>query len=153
MEINIMYSDSSNRDFINLITLLDNDLNGRYGELQKQYNNYNHLDFLNNVVIVYMDGIPAACGALKEHDKNSMELKRIFVKPDYRGQGLAKAVVGELERIGRSKGFLNSLLETGVKQTEAIGLYHKLGYITIDNFEPYIGNENSICMKKDLQVF
>jgi ribosomal protein S18 acetylase RimI-like enzyme len=143
-------TDSKNKDFINLIELLDDDLNQRYGDLQKQFDKHNKLDYINDVVIIYKDEIPVACGALKEHNIDSIELKRIFVKNEYRRQGLSKIIVNELEKMGRSKGYTYALLETGIKQYEAINLYKNIGYITIQNFEPYIGNENSVCMKKDL---
>lgn len=150
MSLKIVITDSRNEDFIKLIEFLDEDLNQRYGELQKQYTKHNKLDYLNDVVVIYNNGIPVACGAFKEHDSNSIELKRIFVKKEYRRQGLSKLIVSKLENIGRDKGYQYALLETGIKQDEAINLYQNLGYMIIPNFEPYIQNNNSMCMKKDL---
>jgi putative acetyltransferase len=77
-------------------------------------------------------------------------MKRVFVQSDYRGKGFASAIIEELERWAKEKGFLYSILETGVKQHEAISLYQKKGYVITDNFGQYIGNQNSICMKKAL---
>jgi Acetyltransferases len=150
MNIRILKTNSRNQDFISLVKLLDDDLNQRYGELQKQYINYNKLDYINDVVIIYNNEMPIACGAFKEHHMDSIELKRIFVKKEFRRQGLSKLVVNELERLGKSDRYRYAVLETGIKQHEAINLYHSLGYTMIQNFEPYIGNKNSICMKKDL---
>ena len=150
MSIKILHTDSTNVDFIKLIKLLDNDLNERYGELQKQYDKHNKVDFINDVVIVYKDEAPVACGGFKEHNIESIELKRIFVKKDNRRQGLSKLIITELEKIGRSKGYKYALLETGIKQHEAINLYKNTGYDIIENFEPYKGNANSVCMKKNL---
>ena len=131
-------------------SFLDYDLNERYGELQKQYNKHNKVDYINDVVIIYKDEAAVACGAFKAHNIDAMELKRIFVIKENRGQGLSKIIVNELEKLGKIKGYEYALLETGIKQYEAINLYKNTGYQIIENYEPYIGNTNSVCMKKDL---
>lgn len=150
MSLEILNIDSKNIDFMKLIKLLDDDLNERYGELQKQYNKHNQVDYINDVVIIYMDEVPVACGAFKEHNIDDIELKRIFVKKENRRQGLSKLIISELEKLGRSKRYKYALLETGIKQHEAINLYENTGYEIIDNYKPYIGNANSVCMKKSL---
>jgi GNAT superfamily N-acetyltransferase len=150
MNFEVLKTDSKNPDFINLIKLLDADLSERYGELQKQYDIHNKVDFINDVVVVYKDNLPVACGAFKAFGTDSVELKRIFVVKEQRRQGLAKLIVHELEEPARNKGYKYALLETGIKQHEAIALYKNLGFEVIDNFGPYVGNANSVCMKKTL---
>ncbi|EKQ54694.1 MULTISPECIES: GNAT family N-acetyltransferase [unclassified Clostridium] len=150
MSLKILNTDSTNIDFIKLIELLDNDLNERYGELQKQYDKHNKVDYLNDVIIIYKDEIPVACGAFKEYNIDTIELKRIFVTKENRRQGLSKLIITELEKLGSSKGYKYALLETGIKQHEAINLYRNNGYELIENYEPYKGNANSICMEKNL---
>lgn len=150
MSLKTLNTDSTNIDFINLIKLLDDDLNERYRELQKQYDKHNKVDYINDVVIIYKDEVPVACGAFKEYNIDAIELKRIFVKKENRRQGLSKFIIRELEKTGRGKGYKYALLETGIKQYEAINLYKNTGYEIIDNYEPYIGNTNSLCMKKEL---
>lgn len=81
-----------------------------------------------------------------------MELKRIFVTSEYRGQWLAKMLVGELEALAKGSGYMYAVLETGTKQHEAINLYKRKGYEIIENYGPYAGNENSICLRKKLQL-
>ena len=102
------------------------------------------------VVIIYLDKISVACGGFKERNSNSVELKRIFVINDQRGKGLAKLLVSKLEEITKSRGYKYAVLETGVKQHEAINLYKSCGYYTIANYEPYAENTKSVCMKKNL---
>ena len=74
----------------------------------------------------------------------------MVVKPECRGNGIAKLILLELEKWAMEKGFTKSVLETGVKQPEAIRFYTKLGYVKTQNYGQYIGNENSICMSKKL---
>jgi GNAT superfamily N-acetyltransferase len=151
MDTKIVLTDSQNEDFIKLIGLLDEDLDGRYGELQKKYKQHNKIDFIKDVVVIYKNCEPVACGAFKEFEGNSVEMKRVFVKKENRRQGLSKLVMGKLEETAKSKGYECAVLETGQKQYEAISLYKNLGYEIIPNYGPYIGNTNSICMKKLLK--
>lgn len=150
MSLKILNTDGTDINFNKLTELLDYDLNERYGELQKQYDKHNKVDNINDVVVIYMDDIPVACGAFKEYNINSIELKRMFVKKENRRQGLSKLIINELEKRGKEKGYKYEVLETGSKQYEAINLYKNNGYKIIENYGPYVGNKNSICMKKDL---
>lgn len=148
--INLRRCNSENADFENLIRLLDSELDDRYGVLQKQYDGYNKIELLETAVIAYDERISVGCGCFKKADDSTVEMKRVFVQSDYRGKGFASAILEELERWAKERGFLYSILETGVKQHEAISLYQKRGYVITDNFGQYVGNQNSICMKKAL---
>ncbi len=150
MDIKLVYVDSKNIDFKKLIMLLDEDLNKRYGEQQKQYDKHNNIDCVNDVVIIYKNKLPIACGTFKEYDNDSVELKRIFVLDRHRGEGIAKLIVSELEKIAGKRNYKYAVLETGKGQPEAIGLYKGLGYEIIPNYGLYEGNINSLCMKKSL---
>jgi GNAT superfamily N-acetyltransferase len=151
--MNIHITDCSNADFIKLAKAHDAELEERYGGLRKQYEEYNGIDCFNDVVLVYEDGIPAACGASREFNVRTVELRRIFVVDAYRGRGLAKIVVEELEKLAARKGYKSAVLETGVMQPEAIEFYKQCGYETIPNYGPYVLNENSVCMKKELPTY
>ena len=148
--IDIKRTDSNNNDFKYLISLLDNELHGRYGELQKFYDSHNIIESNNNVVIVNYNKIPVACGCFKKFESETVEIKRMFVHLDYRGKGISKTVLNELEKWAQDNGFKKAILETGTKQFEAIGLYQKSGYKKIDNYGQYAGIETSVCMLKEL---
>ncbi|MGM0920336.1 MAG: GNAT family N-acetyltransferase [Bacillota bacterium] len=148
MTLKIVKTNGKNKDFRMLVNLLDSDLNERYGDLQQEYDQHNKLDYIHDVIIIYKNDAPVACGAFKEYDRETIELKRIFVGKENRRQGLSKLIIGELEKAGDEKGYSYAVLETGTKQHEAIHLYINAGYSEIPNYGPYIGMENSICMKK-----
>src|SRR5690242_7670303 len=128
MNIKILMTDSRNDDFTKLIQLLDEDLGARYGELQKEYNKHNKVDLIKDVVVIYVDGLTVACGAFKEFESASVEIKRVFVKKENRRQGLSKLVMDKLEELAASKGYSYAVLETGLKNYEAIDLYKNRGY-------------------------
>lgn len=149
-KIEIIKTNSENHDFIDLIAALDKSLWERYPELKTNYWGNNIIEFNPNVIVVYLENKAIACGCFKKYDKNTIELKRMFVSTEARGMGLAKRIIQELELWAHDLGFSFSVLETLYKQKEAISLYQKVGYSIVDNYEPYVGLENSICMKKQI---
>lgn len=149
--INIQKCNSENKDFQNLISLLDEDLNSRYGILQAQYDKFNKTESVNTVVVAYQDENPVGCGCFKKYDNETVEIKRMFVKKENRGKGIAKMILTKLENWAIDNRYKKSILETGIKQNEAINFYQKFGYKKSDNYGQYIGNSNSICMSKDLK--
>jgi len=141
---------NSNEDFIKLTCELDHDLNRRYGAEQAQYDAHNRLPDLATALVAALGDFPAACGCFKEIDNGTAELKRIFVKPECRGKGIAKQLVRALEGWANELGYKRMVLETGYGQPEAIGLYEALGYRRIENYGPYAGMESSVCFAKPL---
>jgi putative acetyltransferase len=93
---------------------------------------------------------PVGCGCFKPFDNTSVEIKRMFVKPEARGNKISALILQELEDWAQGLGFENTVLETGSKQVEALGLYQKAGYTLIPNYGPYIDLPDSICFKKVL---
>jgi GNAT superfamily N-acetyltransferase len=100
--------------------------------------------------VVYDSEKPVGCGCFKIFNKNSVEIKRMFVTKDYRGKGISKIILNELEKWAFEIGFESAVLETGHNQFEAVGLYSRLGYSKIENFGQYALMPNSICFKKIL---
>ena len=76
----------------------------------------------------------------------------MYVQEEYRGNGIAKMILNELECWAKEKKYIRTILETGIKQYEAIRLYEKMGYVRMENFGQYIGNYNSLCMQKEINI-
>ncbi|PZX56540.1 GNAT family N-acetyltransferase [Algoriphagus chordae] len=148
--ITLTRTDSSNPDFVALVKLLDAYLALKDGRDHDYYNQFNTIVKLKNVVVCYENGIPVACGAIKQFDADAMEVKRMFTKPDVRGNGLASRVLTELEEWAAELGYKKCVLETGKRQVEAVELYKKKGYLIIPNYAQYVGMDNSICFQKEL---
>src|SRR4249919_4131983 len=119
---------SDDPDFQSLVKLLDRDLEIRNGSEHSFYSQYNKIDAIKNAVVYYDNGIAIGCGAFKEYDKNTVEIKRMFVKPDARGKGIGGKILNELEQWAAGINYTATILETGKKQPEAIALYKKAGY-------------------------
>ena len=146
----IVKATSENPDFVDLIKALDESLWERYPELKSDYWGNNILELNPNVVILYIEDKAVGCGCFKKYDINTIEIKRMSVSPEARGMGLAQTILLELEGWAHDLGYSFSVLETLYKQKEAIALYQKTGYNIVDNYEPYVGLENSICMRKPI---
>jgi putative acetyltransferase len=141
---------SEDNDFQLLVKELDIDLTIRDGDEHVFYAQFNKTDAVKHVVMAYEGQLPVGCGALKEYSSNVMEVKRMFVRPDKRGMGIASGILSELENWSKELGYNKCVLETGKKQPEAIRLYEKNQYIVIPNYGQYEGVENSICFEKEL---
>ncbi|UCN15375.1 GNAT family N-acetyltransferase [Cellulomonas iranensis] len=107
-------------------------------------------------VLVRLDGAPVACGVLRDVSAGmgagTGEVKRMYVRPDARGRGLSRRVLAELEDAARAHGCTRLVLETGVLQPEAIGLYLAAGYRPVENYGEYVGVVDSRCFERDLAV-
>tara|TARA_R110000744_G_scaffold109808_6_gene207372 strand:+ start:2054 stop:2503 length:450 start_codon:yes stop_codon:yes gene_type:complete len=141
---------SDNQNFQELVSLLDADLALRDGDDNAFYAQFNGIVELKNCVVFYSDETPVACGAFKRFNEDSVEIKRMYVQPDYRGKGIASKVLLVLEKWAKELNYTYSVLETGLRQPEAIALYEKNNYIVTDNYPPYENMENSVCFKKVL---
>ena len=111
-----------------LVGLLDHELQIRDGEDHPFYAQFNTLTNINHVIVAYMDNHPVGCGAFRPYDARSVEIKRMFVHPDYRSRGIASMILEALEAWSKVSGAMKCLLETGYNQPEAIALYKKAGY-------------------------
>jgi len=151
MRMRLIRTDSKDPDFLRLVELLDADLAERDGEDHAFYNLYNGLEQIRHALLCYASGGEAVgCGAMKQVFPGTVEVKRMYVLPGHRGTGIATKVLRELENWASDLKMTRIILETGKRQPEAIGLYEKNGYKKIENFEPYVGIDNSVCFEKQL---
>lgn len=147
---NCIRTNSGNEDFKKLVRELDAELRIRDGEDHLFYAQFNKIDKIKYAIIVYDNEIPVGCGAIKSYAPDSMEVKRMYVLSDKRGQGIASTILHELEQWALELDCRKCVLETGKKQPEAIELYTKNGYKIIPNFGQYEQVENSVCFEKIL---
>jgi len=150
--IRTIRTNSENPDFIELVKYLDADLAIKDGNEHSFYAQFNKIDKIKFVVVAYDDDQPIGCGAIKEYASHTMEIKRMFTSPGYRGKGIATKVLTELENWAAEMSFEKCILETGKKQPEAIALYTKKGYHLTPNYGQYAGVENSLCFVKYMNV-
>lgn len=149
--LTIVRTNSQNADFIGLVKYLDAGLAVTDGEDHAFYNQFNKIDNIKYVTVAYENDLAVGCGAIKGFSEGTMEVKRMFVSGSHRGKGIAGRILAELETWTAELGYSRCILETGIRQVEAVALYKKSGYSIIPNYGQYIGVENSLCFEKVLK--
>ncbi|MBW0105646.1 GNAT family N-acetyltransferase [Pseudonocardia sp. KRD291] len=120
-------------------------------------------DAPRGIYLVGYDGVrPVASGAWRALEPDPVdpvddvvrdgdaEIKRMYVVPDVRGKGHARAVLAELERTARAAGRRRMVLETGTRQPDAVALYVSSGYTSIGTFGVHRDDPRSRCFAKPL---
>jgi len=100
--------------------------------------------------VLRADGRPAGCGGIKLVGREYGELKRMFVRPEFRGAGFGEMLVEHLAAHALAHGVTLLRLETGIHQQAAIRLYERLGFRRIPPFGPYTNDPVSLCYEKRL---
>jgi putative acetyltransferase len=95
-----------------------------------------------------LEGVPAACVALRAVDEHTGELKRMFVRPEYRFKGLGRAMLAAIEEVARKRAYRKLRLVTGVSQAAAVALYESAGYNRIPCYGEFMEDPGSRCFEK-----
>ncbi len=145
-------TDGGSRDFIGLCRELDAYLNELVGgeENRAQYLPYNQLEGIHDVVLAYDGGRPVGCAGFQRYDGECAEVKRVYVRKEYRGLGISKEIMKRLEQKAKQKGYSFLILESGEPLVEAMALYRRIGFQVIPNYGQYQDMPESVCMKKKL---
>jgi len=145
-------TNAQDADFIALVKQLDTYLSIVDGEDHSFYDQYNQLDSIKYAIVVYKGERAVGCGAIKLFDEGRMEIKRMFVRSESRGKGIATLILNGLENWAKEMNCTSCVLETGKRQKEAVALYKKNKYSIIENYGQYKGMENSLCFEKALSA-
>ena len=145
-------ADGQHPDFADLCRALDEFLNQVAGGEQNRaaYLPHNTRDDIHDVILAYDGARAVGCAALRRLDDRRAEVKRVFVRPEYRGRGIARQMMGRLEDLARRQGYAELVLETGRPLTAAVALYRVLGYGEMPPYGPYADLPQSLCMRKEL---
>ena len=96
-------------------------------------------------VAAFVDGSPAGSGALREFDRTTAEVRRMYVRPEHRGKHVGRAILEHLIASARKLGYQRLILETGNRQAPAIAFYENYGFRRIEAFGEHVTDETSLC--------
>ena len=153
MSLQIETAELSSPQVQALILALNAELEGRYPELGANHFRLDAEDLSPGrgaLFMAYLDGQPVGCGAVRRIGDGEAEVKRMYTVPQARGKGIGSAILSAIEREARKLGVGRIVLETGVRQPEALALYRRMGFLEIPLFGEYIGSATSVCMAKEL---
>ena len=111
---------------------------------------YNISANITRVLIAYVEGVPAGCVGLKTYSENEIEIKRLWVDPEYRGNHIVDELMDRIEKRAKYFGYEKAILQTRPQMEAAVSLYLKRGYVLINNYPPYDKLEGAICFSKTL---
>ncbi len=100
--------------------------------------------------VLRAEGRPAGCGGVLLVGRDYAELKRLYVRPEFRGRRFGEQLVERLAAHARAHGIHLLRLETGSEQRQATRLYERLGFHVIPPFGPYREDGHSLCYEKSL---
>lgn len=102
------------------------------------------------LLVARREGVAIACGAVRLLDARTAELKRMYVIPAARGEGVSRQLLAALEQEARQLGATRLVLETGVRQVAALRLYESSGFVHIERYGEYTLSPLSRCLEKQL---
>lgn len=145
-------------DAVRLIGEVQQEYVVRYGGGDETPLDPDHFELPEGLFAVgYLDGEPVACGGWRVREgghagllDGDAELKRMYVVPSARGRGLARRILRYLEDTAAEAGRSRVVLETGLKQPEAIALYESAGYEPIEKFGIYRDSPHNLCLARKL---
>ncbi|TFV64431.1 UNVERIFIED_ORG: GNAT family N-acetyltransferase [Bacillus sp. AZ43] len=101
-------------------------------------------------LVAEVDGVPAGCGAWRLLPTGAAEIKRVYVEPAFRRQGVARLVVAALEESAAAAGRTEVVLNSGREQPEALALYADLGYGPVPGYGVYACAPGAVFLGKAL---
>lgn len=146
----LKFVDVTNADLAALVAELDAYFRAGWGEAADHYKQYHTLDGMACAAVAYIEGTPAACGCWRAFDPVTAEIKRMYVRPAYRRQGIAGKIVAALEQHAAASGCHRAVLETGAEMPDAIAFYEKQGYRLVPNYSDFVDDEICVCMEKQI---
>ncbi|MGH1385812.1 GNAT family N-acetyltransferase [Kordia sp.] len=150
MNLKTKRTNSTDKDFIELVKELDAFLTIKNGESDAFFSQFNGLEQLQYVIVIYSEEKPIGCGALKQYNEDTVEIKRMYISRPHQGKSLGIHILNALEAWASKLGNARCILETGTMLPEAIRFYEKNNYQRIPNYDQYVGVAESVCFEKRL---
>ena len=153
MKTEYKWTDGRNEDFRKFYLKTEEYYSSIVGGLKKRkaFVPYNISESISDVLIAYVSGAAVGCAGLKAYSASDVEIKRVWVDPEFRGNHISDEMMDALEKKALELGFRRAILQTRPQMEAAVHLYTKRGYEMIDNYPPYDKLDGAICFAKELQ--
>lgn len=152
MKIDYKWTNGRNEDFQKFYLKTEEFYSSIVGGLKNRaaFVPYNISESITDVLIASVSGVAVGCAGMKANSDSDVEIKRVWVDPEFRGNHISTVMMDELEKKAVELGFKRAILQTRPQMEEAVHLYTKRGYVLIDNYPPYDKLEGAICFAKEL---
>lgn len=151
MQVQYRWTDGNDEDFRRFYSKTEDYYSSLVGGIQNRqaFVPYNLSQAITDVIIAEAEGRAAGCAGLKEYSAEDVEIKRVWVEPEFRGRHIAEEMINRLEEKAKEQGFRRLILQTRPAMKGAVGLYEKLGYRKIENYPPYDRLDGAVCYAKE----
>jgi putative acetyltransferase len=136
------------RDDLGLVLLLDLALQELF--IRYPVSDSHPIDPATTFLVAEIEGEAVGCIGLMPIVDGVGEIKRMYVRPDHRGHGIARRLITSVEAVARHRGATALRLATGSRQPEAIALYESLGYRSTPPYGKYQHQPTALCYAKPL---
>lgn len=152
MKTEYIWTDGNNEDFKKFYLKTEEFYSSIVGGLKNRaaFVPYNISESISDVLIANVSGTAVGCAGLKAYSDTDVEIKRVWVDPEFRGNHISSDMMDALEKKASELGFKRAILQTRPQMETAVSLYTKRGYKLIDNYPPYDKLEGAICFAKEL---
>lgn len=150
MMIDYRWTDGRNEDFYKFYLKTEEYYSNIVGGLKNReaFIPYNISESISDVLIAYASDVAVGCAGLKAYSDSDVEIKRVWVDPEFRGNHISTYMMDALEAKALERGFKRAILQTRPQMSEAVHLYTKHGYEQIENYPPYDELDGAICFAK-----
>ena len=147
-----VWTDGNNEIFQHFYLITENYYSSIVGgeEKRKAFIPYNLSSCVEEVLLVFFEDTPVACSCLKRYSEYDVEIKRVWVEPEHRGNHIAGTMMKILEDKAKKSGYRRMILQTREIMKDAVRLYLNIGYSKTDNYPPYDKLEGAVCFAKKL---
>lgn len=150
MELHFRHVKAEDPALLRLTGALDEYFREKYGALTLRYQAHHDLAAMDCRMLALFDEEEAGCGGWKRRGDGSAEIKRVFVLPERRRQGVAWTLLRVLESDAKRQGCTRAVLTAGAEEYGALAFYQSCGYGFCEGFDEFAGDENCVCMEKSL---
>ncbi len=150
MELHFKHVKAEDAELLRLTGELDAYFLEKYDDLTKRYQKHHRLDAMDCRMLALYGEQAVGCGGWQHLDAHTAEIKRVYVEPGQRRQGVAWTLMRVVENDARRQGCTRAVLEAGAEEYGALAFYQSCGYGFCQAFGEFAGDENCVCMEKSL---
>lgn len=142
--MNIVSTKNADKEILTLFSEQDDYMIDFLGDDKKYYTRYSENEHLENIWVIYSESFPIGCIAYRKKAEGTGEVKRLYIRKEYRGKGISKELLRTVERYAKEQGCKTLFLDTRITLEPAVSIYRSFGFQIVFQQGLYIQMEKEI---------
>lgn len=142
--MNIVSTKNADKEILTLFSEQDDYMIDFLGDDKKYYTRYSENEHLENIWVIYSESFPIGCIAYRKKTEGTGEVKRLYIRKEYRGKGISKELLRTVERYAKEQGCKTLFLDTRITLEPAVSIYRSFGFQIVFQQGLYIQMEKEI---------